>query len=124
MGIDVFSKLAGVIKYLTTHVALVCPVTVLFYMPVLQPKIVNSQPTKYTLEQSLLVSMLVINVDRQGFLVEAHLVTVLTAYTSFYLRSINWVFPFLLWLVGTGWLLIRADFPLLTVLIPTCLFLA
>ena len=63
MSIDVFSKLAGVIKYLTTHVALVCPVTVLFYMPVIQPKIVNSQPAKYALEQSLLVSMLVINVN-------------------------------------------------------------
>ena len=124
MGVDVFSKVTGVIKYLTTHVALVCPVTVLLYMPVIQPKIVNSQPTKYALEQSLLVSMFIINVNRQGFLVEAHLVTVLTAYASFYLSSINWVFPFPLWLVGTSWLLIRADFPLPTVLIPTCLFLA
>ena len=63
MGIDVFSKLTGVIKYLTTHVALVCPVPVLFYMLVIQPKIVNSQPAKYTLEQSLLVSVFIINVN-------------------------------------------------------------
>ena len=68
--------------------------------------------------------MLVVDMDGQGFFVEAHLVTVLTAYPSFYLTSINWVFPFLLGLVGTSWLLIRTKFPLLPVLMASSTFLA
>ena len=68
--------------------------------------------------------MLIVDMDGQGFFVEAHLVTVLTAYPSFYLTSINWVFPFLLRLVGTSWLFIRMKFPLLPVLMTACLLLA
>ena len=42
MGSDMFSKVVGVVKQLTTHVALVCLVTVLLYVLVIQPKIVYS----------------------------------------------------------------------------------
>ena len=62
--------------------------------------------------------------DGQGLFVEAHLVTVLTAYPSFYLTSINWVFSFLLGLVSTSWLLIRMKFPLLPVLMASSSLLA
>ena len=42
MGSDMFSKVASVVKQLATHVALVCLVTVLFYVLVIQPKIIYS----------------------------------------------------------------------------------
>ena len=68
--------------------------------------------------------MLVVDVDGQGFFIQAHLVTILTAYPSFYLTFVNWVFSFLLGLVGTGWLLIRMKFPLLPVLMASSSLLA
>ena len=68
--------------------------------------------------------MLVVDMDGQGLFIQAHLVTILTAYSSFYLTSVNWVFPFLLGLVGTSWLLIRTKFPLLPVLMASSSLLA
>ena len=68
--------------------------------------------------------MLVVDMDGQGLFIQAHLVTVLTAYPSFYLTSVNRVLPFLLGLVGTSWLLIRMKFPLLPVLMASSSLLA
>ena len=70
--------------------------TVLPHVFVIQPKLIYFKTTECTLVQSLLVSVLIVDVDRQGFLVETYLVTVLTAYPSFYLTFIDRVFPFLL----------------------------
>ena len=42
MGSDMFSKVAGVVKQLAAHVALVYLVTVLLYVLVIQPKIIYS----------------------------------------------------------------------------------
>ena len=124
MSIYMFPKVTGVIEHLTAHVALVYLVTVLPHVFVIQPKLIYSKTAECTLKQSLLVSVLVVDVDRQGFLVETYLVTVLTAYPSFYLTFVDRVFPFSLGLVGTSWLFIGADLPLLPVLIPACLPLA
>ena len=68
--------------------------------------------------------MLVVDVDGQGLFIQAHLVTILTAYPSFYLTFVNWVFSFLLRFEGTGQLLIRTKFPLLPVLMATSSLLA
>ena len=68
--------------------------------------------------------MLVVDVDGQGLFVQAHLVTILTAYPSFYLTFVDWVFSFLLGLEGTGQLLIRMKFPLLPVLMDSSSLLA
>ena len=84
-----FPKVAGVLEHLTAHVALVYLVTVLPHVFIIQPKLIYLKTTECTLEQSLLVSVLVVDVDGQGFLVETYLVTVLTAYPCFYLAFVD-----------------------------------